>query len=99
MEPRMALGNLCIDIGAFSYIDLYHTIEDGGSPSNHQSLPECILRRIIMHHGDLELYEGSKDHPECRADPGKCSNVGLDQIWRQHEPYVSREIHLDLLSV
>ena len=82
-----------------SYVDLYHTISDSRSPSDDQSLPECVLGGIIRHDSDLEFHERSKHHPEHHADPRKRSNVGLDQIWWQQEPYVSREIYLYSVSV
>ena len=78
---------------SFSDFELYHAIKDGRDASDRQSLP--MTARIINHYGDLELHEGSKDHPESHTDPRKRSDIGLYQKWWQQEPYFRREINLD----
>jgi len=52
-----------------------------------------------MHYSDPEPYERSRYYSERHTDPRKRSNIGLDQIWWQQEPYVSRKIYLYSVSV
>ena len=61
--------------------------------SDRQSL--LVTARSTKHYGDLELHEGSKDHPESYTDPRKRSDIGLSQKWWQQEPYFRGKIYLD----
>ena len=83
--------------GIFSDIELYHAIKEGGDASDRQSLP--MIARTTKHCGDLELHEGSKDHPESHTDPRERSDIGLYQKWWQQEPYFRRKINLGSGSV